>query len=99
MGRTIPSIRLALAIEEEAEWKKPFRNALDKLDRKKLLIRSLTSYPAIDGRRQQARKKWNWLLLFCVCVSVVVYVCAILFYLEWKHSPFEALNATIPIHL
>jgi hypothetical protein len=35
MGGTIPSLRLALAMEEEAEWNKPFRNALDKLDRKK----------------------------------------------------------------
>jgi hypothetical protein len=33
MGRTIPSFRIALAMEE-AEWK-PFRNALDKSDRKK----------------------------------------------------------------
>jgi hypothetical protein len=27
MGRTIPSLRIALAIEQ-AEWKKPFRNRL-----------------------------------------------------------------------
>jgi hypothetical protein len=33
MGRTIRSFRIALAMEEE-EWK-PFRNALDKSDRKK----------------------------------------------------------------
>jgi hypothetical protein len=33
MGRTIPSFRFALAMEE-AEWK-PFRNALGKSDRKK----------------------------------------------------------------
>jgi hypothetical protein len=33
MGRTIPSFRIALEIEQ-AEWK-PFRNALDKSDRKK----------------------------------------------------------------
>src|SRR5687768_12068619 len=33
MGRTIPSFRIALAIEER-DWK-PFRNALDKSDRKK----------------------------------------------------------------
>jgi hypothetical protein len=33
MGRTIPSFRIALAMEKE-EWK-PFRNALDKTDRKK----------------------------------------------------------------
>jgi hypothetical protein len=33
MGRTIPSFRIALAMEQ-AEWK-PFRNALDKSDRKK----------------------------------------------------------------
>jgi hypothetical protein len=33
MGRTIPSFRLALAMEKE-DWK-PFRNALDKSDRKK----------------------------------------------------------------
>jgi hypothetical protein len=33
MGRTIPSFRTALAMEKE-EWK-PFRNALDKSDRKK----------------------------------------------------------------
>jgi hypothetical protein len=32
MGRTIPSFRIALAMEKE-EWK-PFRNALDKKDRK-----------------------------------------------------------------
>jgi hypothetical protein len=34
MGRTIPSFRIALAMEEKEEWK-PFRNALDKSDRKK----------------------------------------------------------------
>ena len=33
MRRTIPTFRIALAIEKE-EWK-PFRNALDKSDRKK----------------------------------------------------------------
>jgi hypothetical protein len=33
MGRTIPSFRIALAMEKE-DWK-PFRNALSKLDRKK----------------------------------------------------------------
>ena len=32
MGRTIPSFRIALAMEKE-DWK-PFRNALDKSDRK-----------------------------------------------------------------
>jgi hypothetical protein len=32
MGRTIPSFRIALAMEKE-EWK-PFRNALDKSDRR-----------------------------------------------------------------
>ncbi len=32
MGRTIPSFRIALAMEKE-DWK-PFRNALDKKDRK-----------------------------------------------------------------
>ena len=32
MGRTIPSFRIALAIEKE-EWK-PFRNALDKSEKK-----------------------------------------------------------------
>jgi hypothetical protein len=32
-GRTIPSFRMALAMEKE-DWK-PFRNALDKSDRKK----------------------------------------------------------------
>jgi hypothetical protein len=35
MARTIPSFRIALAMEKD-EWKKPFRNALDKTDRKKL---------------------------------------------------------------
>jgi hypothetical protein len=34
MGRTIPSFRIALAIEKKAEWK-PFSNALNKSDRKK----------------------------------------------------------------
>jgi hypothetical protein len=33
MGRTIPSSRIALEMEKQ-EWK-PFRNALDKKDRKK----------------------------------------------------------------
>ncbi len=33
MGRTIPSFRIALEMEKE-EWK-PFRNALDRSDRKK----------------------------------------------------------------
>jgi hypothetical protein len=41
MGRTIPSFRIALAMEER-EWK-PFRNALDKSDRKKFEMRCLTS--------------------------------------------------------
>jgi hypothetical protein len=40
MGRTIPSFRIALAMEKE-EWK-PFRNALDKSDRKKFDERCLT---------------------------------------------------------
>jgi hypothetical protein len=34
MGRTIPYFRIALAMEEKEDWK-PFRNALDKSDRKK----------------------------------------------------------------
>jgi hypothetical protein len=34
MGRTVPSFRIALEMEER-EWNKPFRNALDKSDRKK----------------------------------------------------------------
>jgi len=34
MGRTIPSFRIALAMEKE-EWK-PFQNALSKSDRRKL---------------------------------------------------------------
>jgi hypothetical protein len=39
MARRIPSsFRIALAIEE-AEWNKPFRNALDRSDRKKFLMR------------------------------------------------------------
>jgi hypothetical protein len=33
-GRTIPSLRIALAMEK-ADWTPPFRNALDKLDRKR----------------------------------------------------------------
>jgi hypothetical protein len=33
MGRTVPSFRIALAMEKE-DWR-PFRNALDKSDRKK----------------------------------------------------------------
>jgi hypothetical protein len=33
MGRTVPSFRIVLAMEK-AEWK-PFRNALDKSERKK----------------------------------------------------------------
>jgi hypothetical protein len=37
MGRTVPSFRIALAMEKE-EWK-PFRNALDKSDRKKFLMK------------------------------------------------------------
>jgi hypothetical protein len=35
--RTIPSFRIALGMEKE-EWK-PLRNALDKSDRKKFLMR------------------------------------------------------------
>jgi hypothetical protein len=35
MGRTIPSFRIVLAMEER-EWK-PFHNALDKSDRKKFV--------------------------------------------------------------
>jgi hypothetical protein len=38
MGRTILSFRIALAMEEREEWK-PFRNVLDRLDRKKFLMR------------------------------------------------------------
>jgi len=34
MGRTIPSFGITLAMEEKEKWK-PFRNALDKSDRKK----------------------------------------------------------------
>jgi hypothetical protein len=34
MGRTIPSFRIALGMEEKEEWK-PFRNALNKSDKKK----------------------------------------------------------------
>jgi len=37
MGRTIPSFRIALAMDEKEEWK-PFRNALDKSDRKEFLM-------------------------------------------------------------
>ncbi|MDQ3853019.1 MAG: hypothetical protein M3299_09315 [Thermoproteota archaeon] len=37
MGRTIPSFRIALAMEKE-EWKS-FSNALDKTERKKFLMR------------------------------------------------------------
>jgi hypothetical protein len=40
MGRTIPSFRIALEMEE-AEWD-PFRNALDRSDRKKFSMRCLT---------------------------------------------------------
>jgi hypothetical protein len=36
MGRTIPSFRIALAMEKE-EWK-PFRNAFDKSDRREFNI-------------------------------------------------------------
>jgi hypothetical protein len=36
MGSTVPSFRIALAMEKE-EWK-PFRNALDKSGRKKFLM-------------------------------------------------------------
>jgi hypothetical protein len=48
MGRTIPSFRIALAVEKE-EWK-PFRNALDKRDRKKLM----TCGTFLDGTFQLA---------------------------------------------
>jgi hypothetical protein len=34
LNKTVPSFRIALAMEEE-EWKKSFRNALDKSDQKK----------------------------------------------------------------
>ena len=34
MGRTIPSFRIALAMDEKEDWK-PFRNPLSKSDRKK----------------------------------------------------------------
>jgi hypothetical protein len=50
MGRTIPSFKIALAMDEESGWNKPFRNALDKLDRKKVLMgcfmECLASHPA-----------------------------------------------------
>jgi hypothetical protein len=42
MGRTIPSFRIALEMEKE-EWK-PFRNALDKSERKKVLIRCYLTF-------------------------------------------------------
>jgi hypothetical protein len=56
MGRTIPSFRMALAMEQE-DWK-PFRNALDKSDRKLFddmfdvprLYTSACSYAAIPVR-------------------------------------------------
>lgn len=39
MDRTVPSFRIALAMEER-EWNKPFRNALDRSDtKKKFLLR------------------------------------------------------------
>jgi hypothetical protein len=52
MGRTIPSFRIA-SVMEETEWK-PFRNSLDKSDRKKFdemfsiahLYNSASSYAA-----------------------------------------------------
>ena len=52
MGRTIPSFRIA-SVMEENEWK-PFRNSLDKSDRKKFdqmfsvahLYNSVSSYAA-----------------------------------------------------
>jgi hypothetical protein len=56
MGRTIPSFRIALEMEKE-DWK-PFRNALDKSDRKKFddmfdiprLYTSACSYAAVPVR-------------------------------------------------
>jgi hypothetical protein len=56
MGRTIPSFRIALEMEKE-DWK-PFRNALDKSDRRKFdemfdiprLYSSACSYAAIPIR-------------------------------------------------
>jgi hypothetical protein len=39
MDKTIPSFRIVLAMEQEVEWKKPFRNRLDKSDRKKFSMR------------------------------------------------------------
>jgi hypothetical protein len=58
MGRTIPSFRIASTIEEK-EWK-PFRNSLDKSDRKIFdemfsiahLYNSASSYPAKPIRIQ-----------------------------------------------
>jgi hypothetical protein len=47
--------------EEEAKWRKPFRNALDKSDRKKSLIkRCLNSHPTyiyMGEDSKKARKK------------------------------------------
>jgi hypothetical protein len=42
MGRAILLFRIELEMEEEREWKKPFRNALDKSDKKKFLMKCLT---------------------------------------------------------
>ncbi|HEX6282487.1 MAG TPA: hypothetical protein VFZ67_09690 [Nitrososphaera sp.] len=66
MGRTIPSFRIALAMEKE-EWK-PFRNALDKSDRKSLMRCGIF----LDGTFQLAPILFN-VRLHMILMSLLLY--------------------------
>ncbi len=46
MGKTIPSFRIALE-KEEHDWKNPFRNALDKSERKKFDDHMMSDIPRL----------------------------------------------------
>jgi len=66
--------------EEEAKWRKPFRNALDKSDRKKSLIkRCLNSHPTYiymgEEDSKKARKKRELVVFVCVLACLYVYTC------------------------
>jgi hypothetical protein len=67
MGRTVPSFRIALAMKER-RWK-PFRNALDKSDRKKfdeMLFNIARLYIACSYAVQPVR-------LYPILMSILLY--------------------------
>jgi hypothetical protein len=61
MGRTIPSFRIALEMEK-AVWR-PFRNALDKSDRKKFPYSLLMSHIDNNNNLQQRVDDFNRIII------------------------------------